>query len=715
MGTFEPLNGKAISGDGDTSLCTGYAVSFSRGIRRIRHINSFLQVADVVSPVEARAKRLDIACVVVWGRKQNSQRALRYADSRQLPVMYVEDGWIRSCSANPHSRVSYSLLIDDVGVYYDATTPSSLEQFLNQPDDQFDSVCGVEQLHFAAACRQRMIDNNITKYNYCKLPDPLVLQGDGRPLVLVIDQTMDDASVRFGGMDAAGFNSMLDRAIEENPHSRVVVRTHPDVVAGLRKGYLQARAESLGIEISAAGDNPLPWLKQADTVYVGTSQLGYEALLCECTVKVSGKPFYAGWGLTEDAQSIDRRTQLRSLDQLFHATHVHHARYHCPMTGMRWTLADCLDHVELQLSYFQRNKGNHVCVGITPWKKRYLAQFLRSPYGDVRFSKCNDAGEDERAVVWSFTDLDHVSKPNEQISTLTTGAKDGFLEVTRVEDGFIRSSGLGSDFTPPASLVFDKLGLYFDAGSSSTLECLLNTYHCSDAETSRAKKLIENIISSNLTKYNVDSNDDITPTFDASLFEGKIILVVGQVEGDQSVLRGGEGISSNVELLTEVRDCNPNAYIVYKPHPDVVSGNRKGSVAPEIAANLVDHIEQKRSFLDCLEACDELHTLTSLSGFEAILRNKIVVTYGLPFYAGWGLTNDRCKSERRHTMRSIDELVYICLILYPHYLDLPSGEFVTVEQLIKFFEKKGSKSKNSSKIRWPRKLGNIICALQYQA
>ena len=35
---------------------------------------------------------------------------------------------------------------------------------------------------------------------------------------------------------------------------------------------------------------------------------------------------------------------------------------------------------------------------------------------------------------------------------------------------------------------------------------------------------------------------------------------------------------------------------------------------------------------------DEVHTLTSLTGFEALLRGIEVHAYGGPFYAGWGLT-----------------------------------------------------------------------------
>lgn len=717
MGTFEPLNGMSISGSGEASLCTDYAVSFSRGIRQIRHISASLRVAGVVSPVQAWAKRLNVTCVVVWGRKQNSQRALQYATRKNIPVLYVEDGWIRSCSANPHSRVSYSLLVDKLGVYYDATTPSSLEQFLNMPDDEFSAVCGSEQLQYASTCRQRMIDANITKYNYCEVPDPLSFQAEDKPLVLVIDQTMNDASVKFGGMDADRFNNMLDKAIDENPYARVVLRTHPDVVAGQRKGYLQARAQSLGVEISAAGDNPVPWLKQAETVYVGTSQLGYEALLCGCTVKVSGKPFYAGWGLTEDTQAIERRIRRRSLDQIYYATHVHHARYCCPVTGRSWTLAECLEHVELQLNYFQRNAVNHVCIGITPWKRRYLAQFLRSPYGRVRFSKRNDASHDECAVFWSFTDSPQASDLIGKIKTMTADSDASSVspEATRVEDGFIRSSGLGSDFTAPASLVFDQLGLYFDAGSPSTLEYLLNTYECTTQERERAQALITRVVATNLTKYNVDSVDRSNVSNDTALIDRKKILVVGQVEGDQSVLRGGVGISNNTELLTEVRSSNPEAYITYKPHPDVVSGNRKGAVNTDTTDNLVDCVELQGRFLDCLDDCDELHTLTSLSGFEAILRNKAVVTYGLPFYAGWGLTIDRCKCERRLTTRSIEELAFICLVAYPHYLDLSSGEFVSVEQLIDGFENIKDEKNYIREIRWLRKLDNIISALRYQA
>ena len=148
------------------------------------------------------------------------------------------------------------------------------------------------------------------------------------------------------------------------------------------------------------------------------------------------------------------------------------------------------------------------------------------------------------------------------------------------------------------------------------------------------------------------------------------------MEGDQSILKGCRDIRSNSALLRAVKASNKDAFIVYKPHPDVESGNRKGAVDEATLEQCVDRVETKRHFLDCLDECDELHTMTSLSGFEAILRDKKVVTYGMPFYAGWGLTEDRQTCDRRTAKRTIDELVYLCLAVYPRYADLNSGEFI---------------------------------------
>jgi len=152
-----------------------------------------------------------------------------------------------------------------------------------------------------------------------------------------------------------------------------------------------------------------------------------------------------------------------------------------------------------------------------------------------------------------------------------------------------------------------------------------------------------------------------------------VVLVPGQVEDDASIALGCTGIRTNLKLLEAVRAARPHAFIIYKPHPDVVSGNRKGRLAVSAARQYADWVETKASIVSCIAACDELHTMTSLSGFDALLRGKRVVTYGQPFYAGWGLTEDRCQDgpafARRTRRLSLDELVAGALLKYPIYWD----------------------------------------------
>lgn len=675
-------------------------VATSRGLRRVRHLERFLDLEAVLSPAAARRAGLEPDVVLVWGRKASARRALDYARAHALPVWHLEDGWIRSASRDAHSRTCYSLLVDAEGVYYDSGSPSALESFLNRPDEAFRADVDDAALARARTARRRLVEAGITKYNYCRratLP-----ADDGRPLVLVVDQTRDDASVRCGGMDAARFRAMLDAAIAENPGARVVVRTHPDVVAGRRQGYLETLARELDVELSATGDDPLAWLGRAARVYVGTSQLGYEALLCERPVTVFGEPFYAGWGLTDDRREIPRRRHARSLDELFHAAHVHLARYVSPMSGERWEIEDCIEHVALQRETLARNARHFLCVGITPWKRRYVERFLRSPDGSVRFGEARAATPDDTLLVWAFRE-----------GADAVGHAD--LPLWRMEDGFLRSAGLGSDFVAPGSLVVDTRGLYFDPSTPSDLEHLLESRDCTIAEIRRAGRLRRRILDARLSKYNVGRPGQHEPP----PADRKKVLVVGQVGNDESIRRGCAGVDSDAALLQAVRKTCPDAWIVYRPHPDVEAGNRPGRADPRAVLSCADRVDADSTIADCIEACDELHTMTSLAGFEALLRGKAVTTWGAPFYAGWGLTHDQVPMPRRTRRRTLDELVFLTLVVYPRYVDIGSGEFVTAEDMVRIIEQRKSGLANDAATRrlWPGrqldKAVNIVRGLRY--
>ena len=162
----------------------------------------------------------------------------------------------------------------------------------------------------------------------------------------------------------------------------------------------------------------------------------------------------------------------------------------------------------------------------------------------------------------------------------------------------------------------------------------------------------------------------------------RIILVPGQVESDASIKFGAHGIRTNLGLLQAVREANPQAFIIYKSHPDVVAGLRKQGVGEDDSAKWCDQVVVDFPMADLLKEIDEVHVLTSLTGFEALMRDKKVVCYGHPFYAGWGLTEDQLPIDRRLRKLSLDALVAATLILYPTYVSLKNATAITPEQAL---------------------------------
>lgn len=250
------------------------------------------------------------------------------------------------------------------------------------------------------------------------------------------------------------------------------------------------------------------------------------------------------------------------------------------------------------------------------------------------------------------------------------------LKVFRVEDGFIRSVGLGSDLTQPYSLVVDSSGIYFDPSQPSDLENILNTYDFDSEILKRAQKLQKYMIEKKLSKYNLYENKNITIPKNK-----RVVLVPGQVEDDASIKYGASGMT-NLKLLESARQNAADAYIIYKPHPDVLVGNRVGNIAEKEALLYADIVLSEVGLESVLDVCSEVHTMTSLVGFEALMRGKKVFTYGMPFYAGWGVTLDTLVCERRQKKLSLDELVAGTYIVYPKYIHPVSHKFTQPEKML---------------------------------
>ena len=250
-------------------------------------------------------------------------------------------------------------------------------------------------------------------------------------------------------------------------------------------------------------------------------------------------------------------------------------------------------------------------------------------------------------------------------------------KLIRVEDGFLRSVGLGGDLTLPQSWVFDKEGIYYDSSKPSQLETILNTIKFEHKELKRAVDLTEKLIKNQISKYNLG---DIK--LKIKNVKKTAILVVGQVERDASIRYGTSTINTNLKLLQEVRKKFPQAYIIYKPHPDVVAGIRRKGVSESLEKNYYDQKVESGDAISLFDAVDSVHTMTSLVGFEALLRKKKVYTYGQPFYSGWGLTIDRNPIERRNRKLSLEELVSGCLIRYPTYISNVSKMYTSPERVV---------------------------------
>lgn len=640
-------------------------------------------VAHVRSPKQFSKDSLRV--IAGWGLRPSTIKPRALAKKHSLAFIGLEDGFLRSYGTG-RDHPTLSIVVDSEGIYYAADRPSSLETLIGSNQDLL-SGAGASY----AQARQLIVGKGLSKYNLAADLSPDVFVGDG-PRVLVVDQTVGDASVEHGLANRESFSAMLTAARAENPGATIYIKTHPEVSRGAKRGYLSAVPGDSRTVLLREPASPASVLRHMDRVYVVTSHMGFEALLHGVPITCFGMPWYAGWGCSDDRVRCARRTRARSVDELFSAAYLHYTRYLNPETHERGTIFDVIAWLTLQRQIRQSNRGRTIAIGYKRWKAENIKPFLGNPNQPVQFLTHPQVAEKlqltacDRLVVWGARSTDRL-----QLLAERTGAS-----LCRMEDGFIRSVGLGSDFVPPRSLVLDEHGLYFDARQPSALEMILNSRHFTDKDRERAIIVRQLIVENRLTKYNIEPN--AVPAWSSN--GRKIVLVPGQVEDDASLEFGCGKIRDNLSLLKAVRKACPDAFIVYKPHPDVMAGNRAGRIHRNEAKRYADAIEIDVSIVSCIEASDELHTMTSLSGFDALLRKKHVVTYGLPFYAGWGLTHDRVHTPRRNRKLTLDELVAGAMLHYPTYWDWTLNGYTSCEAVIRqIIKERDSNEYNAKSIR----------------
>lgn len=609
-----------------------------------------------------------------WGRKKSGLKAMNLAKKHKAKFILLEDGFIRSLNLGVENSPSFSMVKDDIGIYYDGTMPSKLENLLNTYEFKD------EEIKQAKKAIELIKKYKISKYNNnLDIPDDYFQKDEKR--VLIITQTANDASLEFGLAKDFKTVDMIKDAIKENPDSKIYIKIHPDVLSGKKQSDLDINSLPKECILITENFNPIALLEFFDKVYTKTSGMGFEALMQECECICYGMPFYAGWGLTKDKLECKRRMQKRSLEEVFYAAYILYSEYFNPCLNQKSNIFDTIQTLAKYKDIEKVNSNRLFMLGFTLWKRHFIKPFFKAKDNEIIFLNSIKSlvryklKEDDKFFIWGKKYDENTLK-----NLLLTKAKEQNLtnfspKISLVEDGFIRSISLGSDLTRPFSLIVDDKGLYIDPNKASKLEELLQNEIFDENMLNRAKNIIKILLENRFSKYNGLKHENLK--INAKIGQ-KIILIPAQVEDDASMILGGFGLST-LDLLKEVRAKNQDAYIIFKPHPDVLSGNRVGLKDETLILEFCDEIVKDCSIDSAIKIADEIHTITSTSGFDALLRAKKVFTYGMPFYASWGLTKDKYRCERRTRKLSLEELVAGALIIYPRYINPKTKTLCEIE------------------------------------
>lgn len=536
------------------------------------------------------------------------------------------------------------LAIDTRGPLNDAAQPSDLETILSTFD--LDDAQTVIRAH---ALRQRLCALQLCTdpVQSTKAAHPDV------PFVLILDPK-DDGTGHDQTSDT--LRAMILRAQRDHPNNNIVIYAPSALSEDAAQNQIKDLDITPAVQVLHGPANPWILFERATTVYTQSSPLGFDAIVAGHTPVVFGQPWYAGWGLTQDQNPIARRTRPLTPEMLIAGALVHYCQWFDPQTKSLCAVEDILSLAEARKRAALEDADGYVASNMLRWKRPHMQRYFGQTA--LRFSNDADAIKTQKTqgrvhMAWGATEQADI----------------------RVEDGFLRSRGLGAALVRPLSLICDGLGIYFDPTRPSDLEQLITqSAALPDHAETRVSHLLTRLNAAKLSKYNVGKGHPELPA-------GHKILVAGQVEDDASIKLGAGDIQTNHALLKAARDANPSAVIVFKPHPDVEAGLRRGKVPN--ADELADVIALEADPIALIDACDEVWTMTSLIGFEALLRDTPVTCTGAPFYAGWGLTTDLSPTPERRTARpTVLGLAHATLIDYPRYFDPDTGAAISVEQAI---------------------------------
>jgi capsular polysaccharide export protein len=630
------------------------------GIRRLHFYSSFAwSVEQLTAFIGLRPPVIsfnpffaprDSEAIAGWGTKSRSRYAMEAAARRGLPYIALEEGFLRSVGFGQQYVEPLSLIIDPVGIYYDSTRPSWLENLLAEGplDDP-------KLLTRAEAAIDLLRTEKLTKFNTAPTIDEEDLDAQvGEDFVLIVDQTYNDESVLRSGAGPKPFSTMLRQARLDHPDRRIVIKSHTTVLNTAGPGYFTARNDQDDRVVVFDRDiNPWQLLERCHAVYTVSSQLGFEALMAGKPVTCFGLPFYAGWGLTRDRVACPRRQRRRSLAQVFAAAYLLYPRYIDPYLGQRCEFERV---AEILLHLRARNEMNRVSTslaGLDPERLPAARRLYRRLGGSLTVVKHGDelttGPEESRSRVLLSEDI--------AMEIIGRGDQDRLAAARilvapiaeRLLAPTLAGRPLGFRRAPLAEVSFGR-----DAWRERLAAMPFGPH-----DRHRARDLIATLRGLDRHLGNHFSSTAVPDTIAALAVietedwrhpETLRALLARLREQGAGGTQGATVMASPRwrELANLAREATPHA----GPDPVIVPSE----AIPALVARAA-----------------EIHVLGSPAGILGLVHGAKVVVHGDPIYAGWGLTEDLGEVPRLGRRLSIEELI-AGLVLRDHdYLDPHSG------------------------------------------
>ncbi len=579
---------------------------------------------------------------------------------------YVEEGFLAYLRHPICGQSPLSLIIGRTGIHYDSTRPSDLQSILTQTVASWSDGMGARARRIMATIKRL----RLSKYNH---QEGSLGEGPQRRYrVLLVDQSTESRALRYGGANSGIFEQMMDSACKAFPETDVVVKMHPDHDLRRTKSILHGMIPP-GVRVVPPGVNIWSVLDQVDEVYTVSSQVGFEALMAGKKVVCFGQPFYSGWGLTTDVASRRGSGRQLTLEQLVYGVLVKYPLYIHPERQEFCEIEEILSYLESAhlgtLGFYERI----YTVGLRRQQKLVLTEYLRA---HLALNVSHISQKSARSRTFSSTEAVLYWEPREYHGDDLSYLESRGVSVLRA--GPWPVDPIQGDRTKPNCLQITRNRLYNDGSSQNDLVLLLEQAHFDSDLLRRAESLQQNFLAildqDTKIRSHILSNHSI---------DRRIALVLGQGEGEGPLGVREKAVSTDHELLAKVRQDFPEAYILYAPPVGEASSEKRLPMSVE--STLYDQLVRPEHAASCFKLADTVHVVSAFRGIYALIYGKLLYTYGRPFYAGWGLTQDAEVFVGRSRQRSLTELLCAIFILGPTYFNWLTHTSGTPEEAVRRF------------------------------